>query len=186
MKTRSVSELKVRLLELLKQEAFKTGKFILSSGKESNYYLDGRIITMTPEGAYLIAKIMLEMIQGLDAVAFGGPTLGADPIVGAMAVVSHLENKPIKTFIVRKEAKAHGMGRQVEGPVLKPGDRVVIVDDVATSGKSLIEAKAALEKQGVKVVKALVIVDRLENAKDNLKAVGCDFESIFTIKDLGV
>ncbi len=186
MEKQSVEQLKKQLLALLEREALKKGRFILSSGKESTFYLDGRIITMTPEGAYLTGSIMLSMIKDDRIAALGGPTLGADPIVGAVAVLSHLDKVALKTFIVRKAAKAHGTQRQVEGPALHKGDRVVLVDDVATSGKSLIEAKQVLDGMGIEVVKALVIVDRGEGAQENLKAVNCPLESIFTLADLGV
>ncbi len=186
MENRNLQELKADLLKLLDKEALKRGRVVLSSGKISDYYLDGRIITLTPEGAYLVASIILEMVKGRGINAIGGPTLGADPITGAIAVVSHINNIPLKTFIVRKAAKEYGMQRQVEGPALNKGERVIIVDDVATSGKSLLEAKAALDKLEVKIDGAIVIVDRDEGAKENLAAAGCEFASIFTIKDLGV
>ena len=178
--------LKTKLLALLKKEALKTGKFTLSSGKTSNYYLDGRIITLTPEGAYLVAGIMLELVKGEDIDAIGGPTLGADPIVGAIAVLSHINNIPIKTFIVRKAVKEHGTQRQIEGPQLKAGSKVILVDDVATTGKALVEAKQALDKINVRVEKAIVIVDRGEGAAQNLANAGLNLESIFEIKDLGL
>lgn len=184
MEEKTLKELKTALLALLKKEAFKKGSFVLSSGKTSTYYLDGRIITLTPEGAYLIASILLELIKGQGIDAVGGPTLGADPIVGALAALSHIKNIPLKTFIVRKQAKGHGMQRQIEGPGLKAGERVVIVDDVATTGKALIEAKEALDTIGVKIEKALVIVDRGEGARENLARSGITLEAIFTIADL--
>lgn len=184
MENHTVNQLKEKLASLLHKDALKKGKFILSSGKESNFYLDGRIITMTPEGAYLVASIILEWIKGSDIQALGGPTLGADPIVGAVAVLSHIQQVPLKTFIVRKQAKEHGTQRQVEGPALKAGDRVVIVDDVATTGKSLVEAKAALDKMGVAVDRAIVIVDRNDGARENLEAIGCKLQAIFNIKEL--
>lgn len=179
-----IEELKTRLLALLKKEALKKGEFVLSSGKVSNYYLDGRIITLTAEGAYLVASIILELIKDIDAI--GGPTLGADPIAGAVAALSHINKTPVKTFIVRKVAKEHGTQQQIEGPRLKEGERVILVDDVATTGKSLIEAKEALDKMGVIVKKAIVIVDRGEGAKENLAQQGLALESIFTIKELDV
>lgn len=178
--------LKAKLLALLEKEALKRGKFVLSSGKTSSYYLDGRIITLTPEGAYLVARIILEIIKDMQVDAIGGPTLGADPIVGAVAALSHIQNTPVKTFIVRKAAKEHGTGRQVEGPALNRGEKVIIVDDVATTGKSLVESKEALDKIGVDILAALVIVDRNEGAKESLAKAGLKLESIFTIKDLGV
>ena len=186
MEHQGLKELKAKLLALLEKEALKKGKFVLSSGKESNYYLDGRIITLTPEGAYLTASIILEMIKDKNLDAVGGPTLGADPIVGAIAALSYAKNIPIKTFIVRKSTKEHGTQRQVEGPALKNGQRVILVDDVATTGKALIEAKEALEKIGVKIEKALVIVDRNEGAAENLSKAGLKLESIFTIADFGL
>jgi orotate phosphoribosyltransferase len=186
MSENNVSVIRGQLLELLKKEALKKGKFILSSGRESSFYLDGRIVTMLPQGAYCIARLVLEMVKGTGITALGGPTLGADPIVGAVAAVSFDQKTPLRTFIVRKATKGHGTQRQVEGPALSKGDRVVIVDDVATSGTSLIEAKEVLDGMGVVVVKAIVIVDRCEGARENLAQAGITLESIFTISDLGV
>ena len=182
----NIKELKQRLQALLEKEALRRGSFLLSSGKTSNYYLDGRVITLTPEGAYLVASIMLEMAKGKDIDAIGGPTLGADPIVGAVAALAYQKALPIKTFIVRKAAKEHGMAKQVEGPELKAGSKVILVDDVATTGKALIEAKAALDKIGVVAESAFVIVDRIEGAADNLAKAGLKLDSIFTIKDFGL
>jgi len=181
-----LEELKNRLLALLKKDAFKRGEFTLSSGKTSNYYLDGRLVTLSAEGAFLAAGIILEMLEGEEVDAVGGPALGADPIAGAVACLSYLKNRPLKAFIVRKSAKGHGAARQVEGPELKKESRVILLDDVATSGKALIEAKAALEKIGVKVVKVIVLVDRGEGARENLAAAGLKLEPIFKIADFGV
>lgn len=178
--------LKERLLKLLERDALKRGKFVLSSGKESAYYLDGRVITLTPEGAYLVARIILEMVKGRGIDAVGGPTLGADPIVGALAAVSHIQEVPLQTFIVRKAAKEHGTQRRIEGPALPKRARVLLVDDVATTGKALIEAKEALAQEGVTVDAALVIVDRCEGARQALAQEGLRLESIFTIKDFGL
>jgi len=180
------AELKAKLFKLLNKEALKRGKFILSSGQESNYYLDGRVITLTPEGAYLVAGIILDMIKDEVLDAIGGPTLGADPIVGALAVLSYINKQPIKSFIVRKQAKEHGTQRQVEGPELKKGARVILIDDVATSGKAILEAKQALDKIGVIAQKAIVIVDRNQGASENLAKSGLKLEAIFKIADFGL
>lgn len=186
MHEQSRQELKTKLLALLNKEALRRGEFTLSSGKKSNYYLDGRVITLTPEGAYLTASIILDMIREDEIDAVGGPTLGADPIVGALACLAHTRAVPIKTFIVRKAAKEHGTQRQIEGPALKKGSRVVLVDDVATTGKALVEAKEALDKAGVLAERAIVIVDRLEGAELNLARAGLKLKSIFDIKDFGL
>ncbi len=182
----NLRELKQRLLAVLQQEALKKGHFVLSSGKASNYYLDGRLITLSAEGAYLVASIILEMLKGREIDAIGGPTMGADPIAGAVAALSYLRKAPLKAFIVRKDAKGHGTQRQVEGPQLKSSDRVILVDDVATTGKALVEAKEALEKIKVKAKSAIVIVDRKEGACEALAKAGLKLESIFTIADLGL
>jgi orotate phosphoribosyltransferase len=186
MEKMGLGELKKKLLALLEKEALRKGKFILSSGKTSNYYLDARVITLTPEGAYLVGTIILELIKGRQVDAIGGPSLGADPIVGSVAALSHIQRIPIKTFIVRKAAKEHGTGRQVEGPTLEKGAKVILVDDVATTGKALIEAKEALDRIGVVADTAFVIVDRLEGAKENLAQAGLNLESILNIQDFGL
>ncbi len=179
-----INDMKVKLAVLLKREALRRGKFILSSGKVSDYYLDGRVITLTPEGAYLVASIILDYIKDNHIDAVGGLTLGADPIVGAIACLAHLNNISLRTFIVRKAAKEHGTQRQIEGPTLEPGLNVLLVDDVATTGKAILEAKEALEKIGIKPARALVIVDRQEGASENLAASGLRLEAIFQIKEL--
>lgn len=184
MQRENIQELKVKLLALLKKEAFKKGVFVLSSGKTSDYYLDGRVITLTPEGAFLVASIILNSIKDDSVDAVGGPTLGADPITGAIAVLSHINKIPLKTFIVRKAVKEHGAQRQVEGPKLDKFNRVILVDDVATTGKALIEAKEAMDKIGVIVARAIVIVDRGEGAFENLQKAGIKLESIFSRSDL--
>jgi orotate phosphoribosyltransferase len=185
MAENELKELKEKLADLLKKDALKKGHFVLSSGKTSNYYLDGRVITLTPEGAYLAASIILQYI-GKEIDALGGPTLGADPIVGAVAALSHINKVPLKTFIVRKAAKEHGTQRRIEGPALQKGEKAILVDDVATTGKALIEAKEALDEIGVKADTAIVIVDRCEGAAENLARAGLKLESIFKIGELGV
>ena len=177
---------KIRLFQLFKKKALFKGKIVLSSGKTSNYYLDGRLITLSPEGAYLIADIILDLIKQKKIDAIGGPTLGADPIVGAVAALSHIRKHPLNTFIVRKTPKPHGRMRQIEGPILKKNSRVILVDDVATTAGALIEAKEVLSKQGIKVTEAIVVVDRGEGAAENLAKQGLRLISIFQARDFGV
>ncbi|MEK6727657.1 MAG: orotate phosphoribosyltransferase [Candidatus Omnitrophota bacterium] len=186
MEENNLFQLKEKLFGLLEREALKRGSFVLSSGKASNYYLDGRVITLTPEGSYLVASIILELVKDKKIDAIGGPTLGADPILGAIACLSHINRTPIQTFIVRKAVKEHGAQRQIEGPALKEKSKVILVDDVATTGKALVEAKEALDKISATIESAIVIVDRNEGARENLAKAGIKLESIFTIKDFGL
>jgi orotate phosphoribosyltransferase len=171
------------LFRLLKDRAFSKGKFILSSGKESNFYLDARIVTLSAPGAYLTARLMLDMVKEDHLDAIGGPTLGADPMVGAIASLSHQDGRPINTFIIRKQPKAHGKQQQVEGPLLKEGGRVVIIDDVATTGKAFVESIEVLQKMNISIIKAICVIDRNEGAHEALAKYKVPLNSIFTIAD---
>ncbi len=186
MEKENINELRLRLLELMKKEAFRRGEFILSSGKKSQFYLDGRCVTLDGEGAYLSAALFLDLLKNENFEAIGGPTLGADPIAGAIGLLSFLKGRPLKTFIVRKVPKGHGAGRQIEGPKLKKGSRLILVDDVATSGKSFIEALEVLRREGFKVDTALCIVDRQEGAGEALAQENCRLLSLLTPKDFGI
>lgn len=161
------------LFHLLKTKAFSKGKFILSSGKESSFYLDARLVTLSAPGAYLTARIMLDMIEADRPDAIGGPTLGADPMVGAIASLSHQAGRPINTFIIRKQPKAHGKQQQVEGPLLKEGGSVVIIDDVATTGKAFVESIEVLQKMDIKIKKAICVIDRGEGAGKHWPNITC-------------
>lgn len=170
------------LRSLVQKRSFEFGDFVLTSGKRSTYYFDGKQVTLYPEGAWLLAKIILHKIKGLDVDAVGGITIGADPIVGAMAVASYLYgNRDLKLFIVRKAPKAHGKGRAIEGPPLVPGDRAVVVDDVITTGGSIIEAIEAVRGAGCQVVKVVALVDRREGGTERIAAMGIDVDPVFDI-----
>ncbi|HEC69044.1 MAG TPA: orotate phosphoribosyltransferase [Candidatus Omnitrophica bacterium] len=171
------------LFNLIKKEAFFKKKVLLSSGKVSNYYIDLRKITLQSKGAYLVANLLWEEIKREKFSFLGGPTLGADPILSAIAYHSYLKGKPLKTFIVRKERKKHGQAQVIEGPPLKKKSRVIIIDDVATTGASLGEAAKKLIPLGVKIVKAWVIVDREEGAKEFLSKLGISLNSLFRLSD---
>ena len=174
-----------RLLELIKKEAVFKSDYTLSSGKKSNHYIDMRLITLSSEGAYLIANILFDELKNEDIDAIGGLTLGADPIAAAYAAISFLRGKPTPAFIVRKEEKKHGKNQLIEGP-LKKGARTVIVDDVATTGGSLIKAIEAVEKEGGTIVKVISLVDRNEGASQELAKKGYTMHSIYSLKDLGL
>ncbi len=176
-----------RLIALLKRDALRTGTFTLASGRTSHYYVDGRTVTLSAEGAAEVGAGVLELISDLpDVGAIGGLTLGADPIVGAaLATAGTGGREGLLGFLVRKEAKGHGTGKLVEGP-LQPGMDVVIVDDVATTGGSSLQAVAAVEAMGCRVVRVVVVLDRLEGAAEAFAAKGLDFRAMVTIRDLGV
>ena len=169
-----------RLLEVaLERGALKYGKFTLSSGKESTYYFDGRLLSLDPEGAKLISETMLPILLEAGAEAVGGLTLGADPIVSSIALASHLQGEHIPGFIVRKEAKTHGTGQGIEGP-LPPMSRVAIIDDVCTTAGSLFQAIAAVEAAGCTVVKVAAILDRKEGGSEELARRGYDFVALMS------
>lgn len=157
--------------------AFLRGEFTLTSGKKSNYYFDGKKLTLSPEGAYWVGKTVFDELTKIGVDAVGGVATGAYPIVTAVALVSHLEGKPIPSFIVREEPKEHGTKRQIEGH-LKEGSRVAIVDDVITTGGSVLRAIEAVEAVNCKVVKVIVLVDRHEGGSDRLKEEGYDFTAV--------
>jgi|Deesub1362A_J573_1020465.scaffolds.fasta_scaffold00052_30 orotate phosphoribosyltransferase len=174
--------MKERLLKLLKGCISKE-RVVLSSGKVSSFYIDGRLITLHPEGAFLVASLMLDIIEDMDVDAVGGPTLGADPICGAIALLSHLRGDPIPTFIVRKEPKTHGMRRHIEGPLEKEM-RVALVDDVVTTGSSLLRVARILRDEGHVVKGAIVIVDREEGAEESLKKENIPLYPLFRKQEL--
>ena len=161
----------------LARGALKYGQFTLSSGKTSNYYFDGRLLSLDPEGAMLVGQALLPLLRKAGAQAVGGPTLAADPIVTAVALASQEDGDGIPAFIVRKETKEHGMGQLIEGPLVA-GSRVAIVDDTCTTGGSLLHAIAAAEALGCSVVKVIALLDRREGGGDELRRRGYDFTAL--------
>ena len=172
-----------RLLDIIKQKVLFEGEIVLSSGKTSNYYIDCRRVTLDSEGACLISEIFCEMLEDKKADFIGGLTLGADPITGGVAAISFMQGRPISGFIVRKNTKEHGRGQAIEGPI-KEGSNVVIIDDVATSGGSLLRAIEAVKEIGCTVIAVLCVVDRMEGAREMLSSKGYELSSIFTVDDL--
>ncbi|WP_449244325.1 orotate phosphoribosyltransferase [Desulfobacca acetoxidans] len=174
-----------RLLALLQRQAVARREVVLSSGRRSNYYIDCRCITLSAEGAFLTAQMMLEVLLPCKVHGIGGLTLGADPIVSAVAALSFARHTPIQAFIVRKASKEHGQRRSIEGPSLPSGARVAIVDDVATTGGSLLQAiQRVQEETDWQIARVLCLVDRQEGARERLGQAGFDLNSIFTGQDL--
>lgn len=178
----NLTELRAEALALLRDRSYERRRVTLASGRESDFYVDGKQTSLHPRGAYLLGRLLLEKIAlfgGVDAV--GGPTLGADPLATAIALVSSLEGRPVPGFIVRKEPKGHGTRRWIEGKKnFADGCRVVVVEDVVTTGGSGLSAVEKIEEEGYKVVGLLAVVDREEGAREAIEAKGYRFESLFT------
>ncbi len=175
--------MKERLLNLLVHKAFKEGiQVTLASGKKSDFYIDGRKVTLDPEGLFLVSKLMFLVLKDLGIQAVGGPSIGADPIAAGISVVSHIESSPIRAFLVRKEPKGHGVGKWIAGEI-KEGERVAIVEDTMTTGASLLRAVHAAKEAGGQVVKVLVIIDRLDPDGEEVRS-SLPFEALFTVEDL--
>lgn len=180
--------------QLVRELGIQYGDFVLASGKRSRYYFDGKRVTLNPRGAYLVGELFLDRIQGQGIDAVGGLTVGADPIATAITLVSGMKGTPIPAFIVRTAAKDHGMmdiivqGR-IDGhgeAVVGPGRRVAIVDDVATTGTSCVQAINVVKNAGATVAKVIVLVDRKQGAEGTFKGLGIPFEAIFQADQDGI
>jgi orotate phosphoribosyltransferase len=176
-----------RLVALLKRHALQQGTFTLASGRTSHYYVDARKVTLSAAGAGLIGAAVFEQIRARPEIgAVGGLTLGADPIVGATLAVAALAGRDgLRGFLVRKQAKAHGTGSLIEGP-LEAGTIVAIVDDVATTGGSSLQAVDAAQAAGCEVALVIAVLDRLEGGAEAFARRNLPFHALTTIRDLGV
>jgi len=174
---------KKELLALLRKNAVSRKRIKLSSGKFSNFYIDVRKVSLSPKGVYLISHLIFDLLRLKKITAIGGPTLGADPIVSGVCYLAYKNKKKLKGFLIRKLPKKHGRQKLIEGQVLIPGERVVIVDDVATSGSSLIKAIEVLKKERIRVVAAVSVVDREEGAREALARYNCPLISLFAKSD---
>ena len=177
---------KEKLAKMIKEKALKVADepiFKLSSGKMSRYYIDLKQVTFDPEGAYLVGKVMYGLVREFNPDACGGLTLGADPIAYAITFVSLMDGNPIKPFVVRKEPKSHGMGRQIEG-LLEGKERVAILEDVVTTGGSALKAVKACRNYGLEILGVFAVVDREEGGKENLEKEGIPLYSVFKLSEL--
>lgn len=173
------------LIELIRAKALRIGQFTLASGKEASYYLDCRQVTLDPQGANLIAAGILQLLGDDLPDAVGGMAIGADPITAAVVTVAGQRGLALKGFMVRKEPKGHGRGRDVEGPV-EEGQRVVIVEDVVTTGGSSLQAIERVEAFGLHVDRVIAIVDRLEGGREAFERRGYALQTLLTIRDFGI
>ena len=181
--TTDLTTLRHKLLDLFCQLAYQEGDFVLSSGQRSSYYINGKQVTLHPQGALAMARLLLPLLPE-DTQAVAGLTLGADPIVSAVSVVSVYENKPIPALIIRKEAKGHGTMAYIEGPNLPQGAKVVVLEDVVTTGQSALKAVERLQTAGYTVDRVISLIDRLQGGGALYESAGLQFAALFTIEDL--
>lgn len=177
---------RARLLELLTERSFERRKVVLSSGKESDFYIDCKRTSLLAEGHFLIGRLLVDLItrEAPLAVGVGGLTLGADPIASAVSLTSYMAGSPLEAFIVRKEPKGHGTGQWIEGlAALGAYAPVAIVEDVVTTGASTLKAIERAQSEGLKVLGAFALVDRLEGGRDAVEAAGHRLFTLFDRKD---
>lgn len=172
-----------QLLALLRRAAVLRGDFVLSSGRHSDYYVDARLVTLSSAGAWLVGQAFLEHFHGQEIDAVAGLAIGADPVVAAIATCAGSLGLQLDGFIVRKEPKAHGAGRRIEGP-WRDGLRVAIVDDTLTTGASSLEAAQAVEEAGASIVGVYALIDREQGARAAIEGAGYSFHALFTAREL--
>jgi orotate phosphoribosyltransferase len=172
-----------KLKNQITNKAVVHGKVILSSGKEANYYVDLRRVTLDSEAAPLVGEVMLELTKDFDFEAVGGLTLGADPVATAMMHIAAKRGQKLNSFVVRKSEKAHGLQRRIEGPDVK-GKKVLAVEDTSTTGGSVLTAVEALRAEGAIVVAVAVIVER--GAKAAIESAGLPYLAAYSLSDLGL
>ena len=178
-------EMKRRLAKLLLEKSYREGDFTLSSGQKTNYYFDCRQTALHPEGAWLIGNLLADMIRDIPAVAIGGMTLGADPLVTATSVVARQQGRSLAGLLVRKEAKGHGSQQYIEGLAnVMPGDRVIMLEDVITSGASVLKACQRAQEAGLTIAAVCAILDREEGGREAVSAAGFALKSVFTRPEL--
>jgi len=175
------------LVGLVEAKALRRGTFRLASGREASFYLDAKQVVLDAHGAMLVGRAILDRLRSLGPLpdAVGGMSIGADPITSAVVTMAGVEGLPLKGFMVRKEPKDHGTKKYVEGPV-QPGQRVVIVEDVTTTGGSSLLAIDRVREFGLVVERVVTVIDRLAGAEAAFAARGIPLESLVTIRDLGL
>ncbi|MBD2384150.1 orotate phosphoribosyltransferase [Cylindrospermum sp. FACHB-282] len=181
--TADLTTLRHNLLDLFCQLAYKEGDFVLSSGQRSSYYINGKQVTLHPQGALAVGRLLFSLLPE-DTQAVAGLTLGADPMVTAVSVVSVYENRPIPALIIRKEAKGHGTKAYIEGPSLPEGAKVVVLEDVVTTGQSALKAVERLRDAGYSVSEVISLIDRLQGGAELYQASGLRFQTLFSITEI--
>ncbi|MCC5660113.1 orotate phosphoribosyltransferase [Nostoc sp. XA010] len=181
--TSDLITLRHKLLDLFCQLAYQEGDFLLSSGLRSSYYVNKTQVTLHPQGALAVGRLLFPLLP-LDTQAVGGLTMGADPMVTAVSVVSVYENRPIPALIIRKEAKGYGTRAYIEGPTLPEGAKVVVLEDVVTTGQSALKAVERLKDAGYTVNQVISLVDRQQGGGELYQSAGLKFETLFSIQEV--
>ncbi|MGL5864979.1 MAG: orotate phosphoribosyltransferase [Dermatophilaceae bacterium] len=176
---------RARLLEVVRDRAVVHGRVALSSGREADYYVDLRRVTLDGEASPLIGRVMLDLTADLGFDAVGGLTLGADPVATAMLHAAAAAGRRLDAFVVRKEGKAHGLQQRIEGPSVA-GRRVLVVEDTSTTGSSPLAAARAVQEAGATVVAVATIADRATGAAEKIAAAGLPYRHVFGLADLGL
>lgn len=175
--------LRQNLLHLFCNVAYKEGDFTLSSGQSSSYYINGKLVTLHPQGAVAVGRLLLPQIRP-SAIAVSGLTLGADPMVSATSVVAAYEGRDLTGLLIRKEAKGHGTQAYLEGPTLPPGSEVAVLEDVVTTGQSALKAVQRLRDAGYTVTQILALVDRNQGGAALYQGEGLEFWSLFSLAEV--
>ncbi|WP_036485692.1 orotate phosphoribosyltransferase [Myxosarcina sp. GI1] len=175
--------LRQTLLDLLVKYAYVEGDFVLSSGAKSSYYINGKQVTLRAEGALVIGRLLFSLLPP-DTEAVAGLTLGADPMVTAVSLISAIANRPLPALIIRKQAKGHGTQAYIEGCQLPEKAKVVVLEDVVTTGGSALTAVERLQEAGYQVDKIIALVDREQGGRELYQSKGIDFQAIFSIADI--
>jgi orotate phosphoribosyltransferase len=181
--TSDLTTLRHKLLDLFCQLAYQEGDFLLSSGLRSSYYVNKTQVTLHPQGALAVGRLLFPLLP-VDTQAVGGLTMGADPIVTAVSIVSVYENRPIPALIIRKEAKGYGTRAYIEGPSLPEGAKVVVLEDVVTTGQSALKAVERLKDAGYTVTQVISLVDRQQGGGELYQSAGLKFETLFSIQEV--
>jgi orotate phosphoribosyltransferase len=179
----SPAEQRSTLLALLAERAYRLGDFTLASGRRSQHYVNCKPVSLSGTGLVLLGRLLLDLVEP-DAVAVAGLTLGADPLVSAVALQAALVGRPLDALIVRKEAKGHGTGAWLEGPLPAAGAKITVLEDVVTTGGSALKAVAQLEEAGYQVQRVAAIVDRQEGGAEAMLEAGLDLRSLFVLEEL--
>lgn len=183
LSTADTDTLRQALLDLIVKYAYTKGDFVLASGAKSSYYINCKPVTLRAEGALALGRLLFQLLPP-NTAAVAGLTLGADPMVAAVSVVSAYEERPIPALIIRKKPKGHGTKAYIEGPALETGAKIVVLEDVVTTGGSALTAVERLQDAGYEVTQILSLVDREQGGRELYQSKGIEFKALFSIQEI--